>query len=62
MFLDEFMLQKSIEALVAATVIFYTKCLLVKAQHQKLKRNITPNFKDNGMALVLKVLHLACLP
>jgi hypothetical protein len=40
----------------------YTKCLLVKAQHQKLKRNITPNFKDNGMALVLKVLHLACLP
>ena len=31
-FLDEFMLKKTVDSLVAATVIFYVKCLLLKAE------------------------------
>ena len=48
-FLDEFMLKKTVDALVAATVVFYIKCLLLKSESHRSKK--TPYFTDTITAL-----------
>jgi len=48
-FLDEFMLKKTVDALVAATVVFYVKCLLLKAE--KHNNNKVAYFGDTRLAL-----------
>ncbi len=48
-FLDEFMLKKTVDALVAATVVFYVKCLLLKSE--KHNNNKVPYFGDVAKAL-----------
>ena len=48
-YIDEFMLKKSVDALVSASVIFYVKCLLLKAdKHNSNKQSC---FSDNKKAL-----------
>lgn len=48
-FLDEFMLKKTVDALVAASVVFYVKCLLLKAE--KHNNNKAALFQDPLVAL-----------
>jgi hypothetical protein len=48
-FLDEFMLKKTVDALVASTVVFYAKCLLLKAENHN--NNKVPYFNDSSKAL-----------
>jgi len=48
-FLDEFMLKKTVDALVAASVVFYVKCLLQKAEQHN--SNKIPFFNKNEVAL-----------
>lgn len=48
-FLDEFMLKKTVDALVASTVVFYIKCLLLKSE--KHNNNKLPYFNDTALAL-----------
>ncbi len=48
-FLDEFMLKKTVDALVASTIVFYVKCLLLKAE--KHNNNKIPYFNDCAKAL-----------
>lgn len=48
-FLDEFMLKKTVDALVAASVVFYVKCLLLKAESHN--SNKTALFQDPLVAL-----------
>lgn len=48
-FLDEFMLKKTVDALVAASVVFYIKCLLLKAE--KHNSNKKAYFANPSVAL-----------
>lgn len=48
-FLDEFMLKKTVDALVAATVVFYVKSLLFKAENHT--SNKKPYFSNPTLAL-----------
>lgn len=48
-FLDEFMLKKTVEGLVAASVVFYVKCLLIRAE--KHTSNKKAYFVDPTVAL-----------
>ncbi len=48
-FLDEFMLKKTVDALVASTVVFSAKCLLLKAENHN--NNKVPYFNDSSKAL-----------
>jgi len=48
-FLDEFMLKKTVDALVASTVVFYVKCLLLKSE--KHNNNKLPYFGDTVLAM-----------
>ena len=48
-YLDEFMLKKTVYALVAATVVFYVKCLLLKSEMHN--SNKVPYFADTAKAL-----------
>ena len=48
-FLDEFMLKKTVDALVAASVVFYVKCLLLKAENHN--NNKVAFFGDPLVAL-----------
>mmetsp|Transcript_28130 Transcript_28130/g.43095 ORF Transcript_28130/g.43095 Transcript_28130/m.43095 type:complete len:1438 (+) Transcript_28130:36-4349(+) len=48
-YLDEFMLKKTVDALVAATVVFYVKCLLLKSETHN--NNKVPYFADTAKAL-----------
>jgi hypothetical protein len=48
-FLDEFMLKKTVDALVASTVVFYIKCLLLTSE--KHSSNKSEYFNDNAIAI-----------
>mmetsp|Transcript_7032 Transcript_7032/g.13258 ORF Transcript_7032/g.13258 Transcript_7032/m.13258 type:complete len:1459 (+) Transcript_7032:892-5268(+) len=48
-FLDEFMLKKTVDAIVASSVVFYVKCLLLKAE--KHNNNKQPYFGDSALAV-----------
>jgi len=48
-FLDEFMLKKTVDALVASTVVFYVKCLLLRSE--KHNNNKLPYFGDTVLAM-----------
>jgi hypothetical protein len=48
-FLDEFMLKKTVDALVGASVVFYVKCLLMKAEQHN--SNKIAYFSDTMVAL-----------
>jgi len=48
-FLDEFMLKKTVNALVAASAVFYVKCLLLKAENHT--SNKVAFFSENHVAL-----------
>jgi hypothetical protein len=48
-FLDEFMLKKTVDALVGASVVFYVKCLLMKAEQHNF--NKIAYFSDTMVAL-----------
>jgi hypothetical protein len=48
-FLDEFMLKKTVDALVASTVVFYIKCLLLTSERHA--SNKVQYFNDNAVAI-----------
>lgn len=49
-FLDEFMLKKTVDALIASSVVFYIHCLLLKAENYT--NNKKAYFADTSIALV----------
>lgn len=51
LFLYEFLLKKALDAIVRSTVVFYIRCLLLKAQKQKHHKKAGRYFNDNEVAL-----------
>lgn len=61
-FLDKFMMKKCIDALVKLAIIFYVRCLLMKAQKHRLTKNKSSYFRNNAVALAriardIQVMH-----
>ena len=48
-FLEDFMLKKTVDALINSSIVFYLHCLLVRAENHKSNKN--PFFQDNQVAL-----------
>ncbi len=48
-FLEDFMLKKTVDALINSSIVFYLHCLLQRAENHKSNKN--PFFQDNQIAL-----------